>query len=397
MQHGVPKEGQRHGSKSVGRLRGRLLCGRLYDHSPSQPVCSGSIPTRFQRILMPPNTTLIRPNNRLDHKYLYKTIYNKDPGPGTYELNKESIDDNPSISRSGYGVGFASKSIKSSTSTECSVYSNLGPGRYDPERPQAASLASKVFAYSGRKELENESMLKLNVPFDEKNPLNYIKPIALNVYIKPTVPGPGEYDIKDCANPNNVSAVPFKSEAVRTRDAAQDTPGVGHYTVERQEPRRPMKRSRTSKQVKCEWMGDGAEAVNSSYAEQVKKNCKAEIVNYGKLYAMQRYRNAKEKLETISEHARLEPNPSAAFAFSEMDRFGCQMRHKRPFEVRPGPADYNIDSSIFSKKAGCSMLRSKSFTNKKSNKLMPPGPAFYNPKKEPEKLSFHLNINRQWI
>jgi len=386
-------------SKSASKIKGKLLYGRLYDRNPNQPICSGSIPTRFQRILMPPNTTLIQPDNRLNPKCFYKTLYNKDPGPGTYTLNKETIDDNPSISKSGYGVGFASKSIKSSVSTECSVYSNLGPGRYNPEKPQSTLLASKVFTYSGRKELDTEAMLKLNLPFDEKNPLNYIKPIALNVYIKPTVPGPGEYNIENSKVPNNMSAVVFKSEASRVERVIEDTPGVGHYFVEsKKEVKKPMKRSKTNKKIRYDWLGEEAELLNKSYTEQIKqikKKSKAEIINYGKLYAIQKSKSGKEKLEVILENPGMDVNPTAAFMISDMDRFGFQMRHKRPFEVKPGPADYDIDSRIFNRNKGYTMSRSKSFTNKR--KLVLPGPAFYNPRREPEKLSFHLNLNKHWI
>jgi hypothetical protein len=33
-----------------------------------------------------------------------------------------------------------------------------------------------------------------SLPFNEKNPLNYIKPITVNIYFKQTTPGVGQYD-----------------------------------------------------------------------------------------------------------------------------------------------------------------------------------------------------------
>ena len=386
-------------SKSVGRSHGKLLRGRIYDHNPNLPMCGGSIPTRFQRILMPPNTTLIRPNNRFDSKYFYKTLYNKEPGPGSYTVSTESIDTNPSISKSGYGIGFVSKNSKSMTGPEFNRYSELGPGKYNPEIIKSNNVVSKVFSYCGRKGFDNDNMLKLNIPFDEKNPLNYIKPIALNVYIKPNFPGPGDYNIKDDPNPNNMSEVPFKSGMSRMNPKVQETPGVGYYFIDDsnggKKQKKIMKNS-TKKSIKYDWLGDDADLVNKSYEQKLNKS-KAEIVNYGKLYTVQKTKNAKEKMEVILENIKGESGLMPAFAISDMDRFGVQMRPKKPFEMKPGPADYDINNKVLNRGVSGPIFRAKSLSEKKSRKKLPPGPAFYNPQKEPDKLSFHLNVNKLWI
>jgi len=33
-----------------------------------------------------------------------------------------------------------------------------------------------------------------SLPFNEKNPLNYVKPITVNIYFKQANPGVGQYD-----------------------------------------------------------------------------------------------------------------------------------------------------------------------------------------------------------
>ena len=383
--------------KSKPKSRGRLLHGRLYNNNPDHPVCGGSIPTRFQRILMPPNTTLVRPNNRFDSKHFYKTLYNKDPGPGSYTLSTDSLETNPSISQTGYGVGFASKAIKNMSNT---VYSNVGPGNYSPEKPSTKAVATRVFAYTGRKGLENDDMLKLNIPFDEKNPLNYIKPIALNVYIKPTLPGPGEYDINQKDSINNMAEAQFRSKSIKQRVRTAEGPGVGQYflTEEIANNKKYIKRKPKSinrkKALKYEWLGEDAKLINKSYTEKANNNNEIEIINYGRLYEIQKNKGAKEKLEVVVENLKSESAPMASFAISDMDRFGCQMRPKRPFELKPGPADYEINLRNPNKGP---VFKQSYHVNKKAARRLPPGPAFYNPQKEPAKLSFHLNVNKQWI
>lgn len=381
-------------SNSVGKNKGKLLRGRLYDRNPAQPICGGSIPTRFQRIVMPPNTALIRPNNRLDSKHFYKILYNKDPGPGSYNLSTESLETNPSLSKTGYGVGFASKNFKDMAETCYPRTSNLGPGNYDPEKPSTGSLATRVFAYTGRKGLENNNMLKLNVPFDEKNPLNYIKPISLNLYIKPTLPGPGEYDAEQAAAVNNISEVPFRSTLTRIPQKKSEVPDPGQYFAEEAQKarRKEIKSAGRKRETDYEWLGERAELVNKSYAERMGRKANAEVVNYGRLYSVQRKCNAKENMSAVIENVKNECNPTAVFAISDMDRFGLQMRPKKPFELKPGPADYEV--------AGKGPSKGPVFrpaTVKVNRRHAPPGPAFYNPQKEPEKLSFHLNVNKKWI
>jgi len=381
----------------TGKTRRRLLRGRLYDRNPAQPLCGGSIPTRFQRILMPQNTPLIHPNNRLDSKHFYKVLYNKEPGPGSYTLSTESLETNPSLSKTGYGVGFASKNFKDMAEACYPRSTNLGPGDYNPEKPSTGSLATRVFAYTGRKGTEVDNILKLNIPFDEKNPLNYIKPISLNLYVKQTIPGPGEYNTEQNTTINNVSEVPFRSTLTRMPERKEEVPDAGEYFINdetQRKKRRQIKTASRKRKIKYEWLGEEAKLLNESFAEKMIIK-RPDIISYGRLYSVQRQRNAKEKMSMIVESVKTEGNnTSATFAISDMDRFGCQMRPKRPFELKPGPADYDVTIKGSNKGP---VLRAATTDKTRFRKHAPPGPAFYNPQKEPTKLSFHLNVNRKWL
>jgi len=405
--------------KDRKKPKGKLLHGHTYDHNPDQLRCGGSIPTRFQRILMPKDSALVRPNNRLDDNHFYKSLFNKEPGPGSYSLHSASISDIdfPSHSIKGYGNGFVSENSKMSTapgSAGTSIYPDLGPGKYNTQAKRLKGLVTKVFSYCGRKGYDNDGILKLNIPFDENNPLNYIKPITLNVYVKPTLPGPGEYNVNPEKNLTNSAAVPFKSCIERIPEGPENAekdqiPGVGYYNINsssikvgtenRQRSKSFMKSKKPT--INYEWLGDGAEIVNKSYAETISKK-QVEIVHYGKLHKAQALRTVKEKLENEkNEESQTgqEASQTAAFVLSDADRFGEQIRPKKPFEIRPGPGEYNADLKKTDKNQ-CAYVfkkRAKSTKSGSTKKQRMPGPAFYNPQKEPAKLSFHLNVAKKWV
>lgn len=55
-----------------------------------------------------------------------------------------------------------------------------------------------------------------SLPFNEKNPLNYVKPITVNIYFKQSTPGVGQYDPYPVTrNPNGHSSV-FQSGQERS-------------------------------------------------------------------------------------------------------------------------------------------------------------------------------------
>jgi len=381
-------------------LKGKRLCGRLYDHDLSKWKCSGSIPTRFQRMRIPQDANLINPSCRIDYKHFYKSIFNKDPGPGSYSTTVSAK--SPSFSQKGYGNGFVSEEervITHNASFDCP-----GPGLYDPEKSRGRSLATRVFSYTGRHIADCDDILKLDIPFDENNPLNYIKPISLNVYIKPTLPGPGEYNIHSTLRGNGCQSV-FKSGMGRTlrfTGGKSDIPGVGQYTIKSEFEDLPTKKKAKSEKkntaLAYEWLGDDAELVNKNYIKEIYFNSDTNIVNYGKIHEVQKIKDGKEKMKLlIEDNVRGEGNVSAVFAISDIDRFGEAIRPKKPLELKPGPEDYNINLKPISKNLGAPKMMPNIFNGIPKKLKVQPGPAFYNPQKEPPKMSFHLNVGRKWM
>ena len=59
----------------------------------------------------------------------------------------------------------------------------VGPGQYDPQQVQK---------HIGCPKLDPKG--EFSLPFNEKNPLNYVKPITVNIYFKQSNPGVGYYD-----------------------------------------------------------------------------------------------------------------------------------------------------------------------------------------------------------
>eukprot|EP00352_Strombidinopsis_acuminata_P003003 CAMPEP_0176400050 /NCGR_PEP_ID=MMETSP0126-20121128/47260_1 /TAXON_ID=141414 ORGANISM="Strombidinopsis acuminatum, Strain SPMC142" /NCGR_SAMPLE_ID=MMETSP0126 /ASSEMBLY_ACC=CAM_ASM_000229 /LENGTH=78 /DNA_ID=CAMNT_0017776019 /DNA_START=608 /DNA_END=844 /DNA_ORIENTATION=- len=56
----------------------------------------------------------------------------------------------------------------------------VGPGQYDPKRIEKHVPVPKM-----------DHKGDFSLPFNEKNPLNYVKPITVNIYFKQANPGVG--------------------------------------------------------------------------------------------------------------------------------------------------------------------------------------------------------------
>ena len=61
---------------------------------------------------------------------------------------------------------------------------SLGPGSYNPVLPEKHVVVPKLDGKSG-----------FSLPFNEKNPLNYVRPITVNIYFKQSNPAVGTYDV----------------------------------------------------------------------------------------------------------------------------------------------------------------------------------------------------------
>ena len=59
----------------------------------------------------------------------------------------------------------------------------VGPGHYDPDPIPKHVNVPKIDAKAG-----------FTLPFNERNPLNYVRPITVNIYFKQQYPGVGSYN-----------------------------------------------------------------------------------------------------------------------------------------------------------------------------------------------------------
>lgn len=60
---------------------------------------------------------------------------------------------------------------------------HVGPGQYNPKPVEKHLLVPRL-----------DPKGEFSLPFNEKNPLNYVKPITVNIYFKQSNPGVGYYD-----------------------------------------------------------------------------------------------------------------------------------------------------------------------------------------------------------
>ena len=63
---------------------------------------------------------------------------------------------------------------------QCDPNIKVGHGHYDPSRIEKHVKGPRM-DYKG----------DFSLPFNEKNPLNYVKPITVNIYFKQATPGVG--------------------------------------------------------------------------------------------------------------------------------------------------------------------------------------------------------------
>lgn len=74
-----------------------------------------------------------------------------------------------------------------------------------------------------------------SIPFNEKNPLNYVKPITVNIYFKQQTPCVGQYDPKRPEKNIQGAKAAFKAtvfrEIIKAKPDDLSTPVVGQYDI----------------------------------------------------------------------------------------------------------------------------------------------------------------------
>lgn len=112
-------------------------------------------------------------------------MFNRDPGPGSYTVVSAQADSVISgtatsvpthFNIQGVGNGFVSKADRFATNgleIDHDPKINVAPGQYDPKEIESHPQAPKFDSKSG-----------FTLPFNENNPLNFVKPITVNIYFK---------------------------------------------------------------------------------------------------------------------------------------------------------------------------------------------------------------------
>ena len=82
---------------------------------------------------------------------------------------------------------------------------HVGPGQYNPKPVEKNLLVPRL-----------DPKGEFSLPFNEKNPLNYVKPITVNIYFKQSIPGVGQYNPKAPGKKESGHASVFQSKKPRT-------------------------------------------------------------------------------------------------------------------------------------------------------------------------------------
>lgn len=91
---------------------------------------------------------------------------------------------------------------------------------------------------------------------------------------------------------------------------------------------------------------------------------------------------------------------TSAFIQENTDRFGHQIYPTKDPEIRPGPANYNTETSVIKRKPhGFASLTAERdiYVEKRRKETKNVGPGVYNSNVEPKKISFFLNQGDKWV
>jgi hypothetical protein len=121
---------------------------------------------------------------RFDGKLELKEYFNKDAGPGSYNDSVSTVESslNQEMRKLKHFDGteiiksFNNKQkrfIPTAEMVHTDPNNSVGPGQYDPRSPEK-HIAGPRMDYKG----------DFSLPFNENNPLNYVKPITVNIYFK---------------------------------------------------------------------------------------------------------------------------------------------------------------------------------------------------------------------
>ena len=260
------------------------------------------------------------------------------PGPGQYS---ESVQDNPSLSKKGFG-GMVSSSKRFKKFQY--VTSVPGPGSYESK---PSSVPSFKISVASSKSLKKSQIF----------------------------PAPGQYEPSLPPSSKQTTSV-FVSKTKRMEDPSHVSPAPWQYN-----PSYTLTRSSSS-------------ALTSAFKMPV--NARRHQINVYDPHAgiTSETTPGPGDYETSNKEGGF--RPSSMFASSEKNRFGEAVK-PRVSEYTPGPGEYSKAAVVEKAPVTGAVFMSESERKWFTTEKKPPGPAFYKPMMQPKKKSFHLKPNNIWV
>lgn len=345
---------------------------------------------------------------RFDAKIELKEYFNREPGPGAYSMT-EPMDEQTaaeSYSKKGMLNGFVSKANRFQPTSEmmhCDPSIQVGPGQYNPQRPEKNIMGPRL-----------DPKGDFSLPFNEKNPLNFVKPITVNIYFKQSNPGVGYYDPQPVLKNQPAAASVFQS--VTNRGERQSTrqiieqqllPAPGTYDKKDGFDGTYEQKDMGTRQFKKE----GQKKIvtvnlhNPHAPPEDKKNERPGPASYKVARDFDPIPEVVDGEEDFNAPRYNHVTGGKVYADDNIDRFGQPIRPLKPIEMKPGPGAYfndeegganNLADNAFPLEDAKTFAQAERIKEDEA-KTINPGPAYYKAIKEPKKISFLFNPAEKWV
>ena len=335
-----------------------------------------------------------------------KEYFNKEAGPGTYSENASTVESSVQSELKKLQHFDGTKIIKSfdckqkrfvptSEMLQHDPKVNVAPGQYEPKEVEGHKMAPRM-DYKG----------DFSLPFNENNPLNYVKPITVNIYFKQKTPGVGQYYPQVVEkNPKTHSRV-FQSKTQRgvidkqTLKQLQNKPGPGAYDPMNGFDVKQFERDQGTRHF-CEDFKKQIIPINiydPSLPPEDEKNKRPDCYNIHRLFDKPRF---EEDFEPRLDHV---PGGGKIYTETNLDRFGQPIRPLKPINIIPGPGEYETTDPVYDVLGPKPAIARGGFIPEdpadrtfKTNKNVPGPGAYQNSKMEPNRISFLFNPTDRWV
>ncbi|CDW84385.1 UNKNOWN [Stylonychia lemnae] len=379
---------------------------------------------------------------RFDNNYELQLMFNKSPGPGTYNLRKmvedqvsqvklELINSSPRITENQHSLNstsqmnpFQNQSVQYLiNSSKSKIYTNKrlrndqsqfegpgfpkalrfqerieqspGPQQYDPTKPQEK--------HKSLVKMQNEG--KISIPSHIlNNPLNYVKPLIVNLYYKKQNPDVGAYDVthpEEIAKKLNDNVkFSYKSVFESKQERKADFLINGDQTLLFDENKKDFYEVEENLKALNK---DKLLMPTPAFQQPLKPYIKQDFPQtLQQLLNKDKEQDASQELPQPHYYGSLDDKLARAQYREALtndkilskDRFGNQVLPKKPIEELPGPGYYNdnINYELVKPHYGKSPViqPEHKMKSKVVKEEIRPSPAQYNQEIEPKQVSFHF-------